>query len=218
MDKFLIRGGRSLSGSVPIAAAKNATLPILAATLLTEEPCLIRNAPMVQDVRTMTKLLAGLGKRVEAQGNALVLSDGKKLNPEAPYDIVKQMRASYYVLGPLLARERRAKVSLPGGCAIGPRPIDLHIKGMKALGAEVSIDHGYVTAHTPRLVGAEMVLEGSHGPSVGATANVMMAATLARGQTVIVGAACEPEVIDLANFPERTGRRHFGYRHVPACD
>jgi len=210
MDKFLIYGGKPLSGSVEVAAAKNATLPILAATLLTEAPCTIRNVPMVQDVRTMTKLLAGLGKRVEPRGNALVLSNGKKLNPESPYDIVKQMRASYYVLGPLLARERRAKVSLPGGCAIGPRPIDLHIKGMKALGAEVAIEHGYVTARTPRLVGAEMVLEGSHGPSVGATANVMMAATLARGQTVILGAACEPEIIDLANFLNALGAKVTG--------
>jgi UDP-N-acetylglucosamine 1-carboxyvinyltransferase len=210
MDKFLIHGGKPLSGSVEVAAAKNATLPILAATLLTEEPCVIRNVPMVQDVRTMTRLLAGLGKRVEPQGSALVLSDGKKLNPEAPYDIVKQMRASYYVLGPLLARERRAKVSLPGGCAIGPRPIDLHIKGMKALGAEVSIEHGYVTAQTQRLLGAEMVLEGSHGPSVGATANVMMAATLARGRTVILGAACEPEVADLASFLNALGAKVSG--------
>ena len=205
MDRFLIRGGRRLSGSVEVAAAKNATLPILAATLLTEEPCFIRNVPMVQDVRTMMKLLAVLGKKVEPRGDGLLLSDGKKLSPEAPYDIVKQMRASYYALGPLLARERRAKVSLPGGCAIGPRPIDLHIKGMKALGAEVVIEHGYVAAQTNRLIGAEMVLEGSHGPSVGATANVMMAATLARGRTVIVGAACEPEVIDLANFLNRLG-------------
>jgi UDP-N-acetylglucosamine 1-carboxyvinyltransferase len=205
MDKFLIRGGKTLSGKVEVSAAKNATLPILAATLLTEEPCVIRNVPMVQDVRTMAKLLGVLGKKVEPQGGDLVLSDGKQLNPEAPYDIVKQMRASYYVLGPLLARERRAKVSLPGGCAIGPRPVDLHIKGMKALGAEVVIEHGYISAQTKHLTGAEMVLEGSHGPSVGATANVMMAATLARGRTVILGAACEPEVIDLANFLNALG-------------
>jgi UDP-N-acetylglucosamine 1-carboxyvinyltransferase len=210
MDKFLIKGQKKLSGSIGVSTAKNATLPIMAATLLTEQPCVIRHVPLVHDVRTMMKLLQMLGKQATLDGDTLKLSDGKKLNPEAPYEIVKQMRASYYALGPLLARERRAKVSLPGGCAIGPRPVDLHIKGMKALGAEVEIEHGYIKARTKRLTGTEMLLEGSHGSSVGATANVMMAATLAKGRTVIRGAAVEPEIVDLAEFLNALGARITG--------
>jgi UDP-N-acetylglucosamine 1-carboxyvinyltransferase len=211
MDRLLIRGGRTLTGTVEVSSAKNATLPIMAATLLTEELSIIRHVPLVQDVRTLMRLLRVLGKQAELSGNTLVLSDGKRLNPEAPYEIVKQMRASYYVLGPLLAREHQARVSLPGGCAIGPRPVDLHIKGMKALGAEVSIEHGYIVAKAERLIGAEMLLEGSHGPSVGATANVMMAAALARGRTVIRGAASEPEVVNLAEFLNVMGARITGH-------
>ena len=210
MDKLLIRGPKPLSGSVEVAGAKNATLPIMAATLLTPEPCVIRHVPLVQDVKTMMKLLQILGKQAELKGDTLYLSDGKSLNVEAPYEIVKQMRASYYVLGPLLAREHRARVSLPGGCAIGPRPIDLHLKGMRALGAEIAIEHGYIAARARQLTGSEMLLEGSHGPSVGASANVMMAATLAQGRTVIHGASCEPEVVNLAEFLVALGARITG--------
>jgi UDP-N-acetylglucosamine 1-carboxyvinyltransferase len=182
----------------------------MAAALLTREKVTIHEVPLVQDVRTLMKLLQVLGKRVELSGHTLVLSDGERLNPEAPYEIVKQMRASYYVLGPLLARERQARVSLPGGCAIGPRPVDLHIRGMRALGAEVEVEHGYIVARTERLQGTELLLEGSHGPSVGATANVMMAATLARGRTKILGASAEPEVADLAEFLNALGARVSG--------
>lgn len=158
----------------------------------------------------MARLLSLMGKRVELSDDRLVLTETRELSCEAPYEIVKQMRASYYVLGPLLARKSRARVSLPGGCAIGPRPVDLHVKGMAALGARVVVEHGYINAEAERLRGTEMVLGGSHGPSVGATANVMMAATLAQGRTVVHGAACEPEIVCLAEFLNGIGARIVG--------
>jgi UDP-N-acetylglucosamine 1-carboxyvinyltransferase len=198
MDKFLIRGGRRLQGSVTTASAKNAVLPILAACLLTEEDCTITHVPLLEDVAMMVKLLRSLGVEVDQRGRTVRVSAAGRIDRPAPYDIVRKMRASYYVLGPLLGRFGKAQVSLPGGCAIGPRPVDLHLKGIAALGADVKLEHGYIHARAKPLRGGRVLLEGPAGPSVGATANTMMAAVLARGETVIEGAACEPEVTDLA--------------------
>lgn len=205
MDRLLIRGGRTLSGSVTVASAKNAVLPVLAACLLTEEECVIRNVPELEDVRTMLELLSALGVSVRRTGRTVRLRAAGSISREAPYDIVRRMRAGYYVLGPLLGRFGEARVSLPGGCAIGARPVDLHLRGLEMLGARVGVEHGYVHARARRLTGAAMLLEGTRGPSVGATANVMMAACAARGETVISGAAREPEIADLAAFLNRLG-------------
>jgi UDP-N-acetylglucosamine 1-carboxyvinyltransferase len=209
MDKFIINGPTRLEGKVPTAAAKNAVLPILAACLLTEEPCTIRDVPLLEDVRTMARLLRSLGAQVEQRKHNIKLAAAGKIERTATYDIVRKMRASYYVLGPLLGRFGDARVSLPGGCAIGPRPVDLHLKGIAALGADVRLEHGYIHA-TGRLRGGTMLLEGSSGPSVGATANTMMAACLADGETIIQGAACEPEVSDLAGFLTAMGAKIEG--------
>ena len=210
MDKLIIKGGASLKGKVKISCSKNATLPILAACLLTEEPCIIYDVPALQDIKTMIGLLTSLGADVQIDKNKVTICAGNKLSLEAPYEIVSKMRASYYVLGPLLSRFHKAKVYLPGGCAIGPRPIDLHIKGMESLGADIRVEHGYIDAHAQRLKGANILLEGTSGPSVGATANVMMAATLAQGTTTIIGAALEPEIVDLANFLTAMGAKIDG--------
>lgn len=210
MDRFLIRGSRPLHGTVTISRAKNATLPLLAACLLTEETCTINDIPLLEDVNTMLKLLKAIGVQVEMKKRRVKITARGKLNPEAPYDIVRKMRASYYVLGPLLARFGDCRVSLPGGCAIGPRPIDLHLKGIAALGAKVRIERGYIRARTKTLRASTMTLEGQKGSSVGATINTMMAATLARGITVIEGAACEPEVEDVARFLNSMGAKITG--------
>lgn len=205
MDKLIIKGGNPLMGKVQISSAKNATLPILAACLLTNEPCQIKQVPMLQDIKTMIGLLKALGADIKFENSTMNICAGNNLSLEAPYEIVSKMRASYYVLGPLLARFHKAKVYLPGGCSIGPRPIDLHIKGMESLGAQVNIEHGFIDANVNRLSGTKILLEGSFGPSVGATANVMMAATLAEGKTTIIGAALEPEIVDLGNFLNAMG-------------
>jgi len=210
MEKFIILGGRRLSGKVRASTSKNATLPIMAASLLSEEPTIIKNAPKLTDVETMMEMLTALGVKVKKEGKNLYIDPSGRLNPEAPYEIVKRMRASYYVLGSLLGRMRRAKVAFPGGCAIGPRPIDLHLKGMERLGAKVKIEHGFIIAEASSLKGAEMTLEGPSGSSVGATCNVMLAATLAKGRTVIRCAACEPEVVDLASFLNKMGAKIRG--------
>ena len=200
MDKFLIHGPTRLEGSVANSTAKNAVLPILAACLLAEEPCVIHEVPLLEDVNTMARLLRSMGVKVTLRRRTMEIVAGGDIEHTADYDIVRKMRASYYVLGPLLARFGDARVSLPGGCAIGPRPVDLHLKGIAALGAEVKLEHGYIHATGRPLRGGTMLLEGASGPSVGATANTMMAASLAGGETVIEAAACEPEVIDLAGF------------------
>jgi len=205
MDRFVVHGGRPLEGTLTAMSAKNAVLPILAACLLTPEECVIENVPMLEDVGTMLRLLESMGAGVSRSGRTVRVRAGEEPCCEAHYDIVRKMRASYYVLGPLVGRLGHARVSLPGGCAIGARPVDLHLKGIEALGAEVSIDHGYIDARARRVRGATVTLEGPNGPSVGATANTMMAACLAKGETVIRGAACEPEVADLAGFLERMG-------------
>jgi len=210
MDKFIIHGPTRLEGSVATATAKNAVLPILAACLLTEEPCVIRDVPRLEDVGTMARLLRSLGVEVELRRRTMKIAAAGKIERTASYDIVRKMRASYYVLGPLLGRFGDARVSLPGGCAIGPRPVDLHLKGMAALGAEVNLEHGYIHATGRPLRGGTMLLEGASGPSVGATANVLMAAVLADGETVIQGAACEPEVVDLAGFLVAMGAKIEG--------
>ncbi len=211
MDKYSIQGGSRLQGSVRIAGAKNAALPIMAATLLTAEDVILHNVPDLKDIQTMKVLLEHLGKTIEyMDAETLRISEHTSDTYEAPYDIVRKMRASIAVMGPLLGRKRKAKISFPGGCAIGPRPIDLHIKGMKELGAEILVQHGYVWAQAEELRGKKMNLTGSFGPSVLATENVMMAATLAKGTTIIEGAAEEPEVTDLAQCLIAMGARIVG--------
>ncbi len=210
MDKLVINGGRPLQGTVAISGSKNAFLPIMAATLLAESPCVLKNVPALEDIKTMVEMLRALNVKVNLTKGTLTIDASGELGMEAPYDIVKKMRASYYVLGPLLGRLKKALVALPGGCAIGPRPIDLHLKGMRKLGAKIRVEHGYVRAEAKALTGNEMILEGTKGTSVGATCNVMMAAVLASGTTVIKGGACEPEVIDLANFLIKMGAKVKG--------
>lgn len=200
MEKIVIEGGVPLRGSVEISGAKNAALPILAAALLSSGPVTLSRIPKLRDIDTMLSILQELGLQAEQVGNDVFLNPISQENCCASYELVRQMRASIAVLGPLLARRGQAKVSMPGGCVIGVRPIDLHLKGLRALGASIRVEHGYVIAEAKRLKGAEIYLGGAFGASVLATANVMMAATLAEGKTVIECAACEPEVEDLANF------------------
>jgi UDP-N-acetylglucosamine 1-carboxyvinyltransferase len=199
MDKLLIQGGARLSGEVAMSGAKNAALPILCTALLTAEPMRFSNVPDLYDVKTMLRLLADMGVKVERNGSDVVLDGGVITKPEASYDLVKTMRASVLVLGPLMARVREARVSLPGGCAIGARPVDQHIKGLQAMGAEVAVEHGYIHA----TVGQGGKLKGAHictdMVTVTGTENLMMAAVLADGETIIDNAAREPEVVDLAN-------------------
>jgi UDP-N-acetylglucosamine 1-carboxyvinyltransferase len=197
MDKLLIEGGVPLAGEIAISGAKNAALPILCAALLTAEPLRITNLPRLNDVRTMLRLLAQMGVKVADEGADAVTLDASGLdNPVAPYDMVKTMRASVLVLGPLLARAGEARVSLPGGCAIGARPVDQHIKGLQEMGAEIAVEQGYVQARAVRLKGARLFTDVV---TVTGTENLMMAAALAAGDTVIENAAREPEVVDLAN-------------------
>ena len=210
MDKIIIEGGKPLKGEVSISGSKNATLPILAATLLTDETCILRNVPKLLDTHTMIKLLKSLGKDIEWDKDKLIIMSAGKTNPVADYKLVSTMRGSICVLGPLLTKLGEARVSLPGGCVIGVRPVDLHIKGVEALGAKVDIEAGYIIARTKRLKGTRVYLGGASGPSVLGTANIMMAATLAEGETVIECAACEPEVEDLANFLNEMGARIKG--------
>ena len=200
MDKLLIQGGGRLSGEVSISGAKNAALPIMCASLLTNEPLCLSNVPQLRDVETLLTLLARIGVKNEIRHNSLdgsmQLRAESLTDPIAPYDLVKTMRASILVLGPLLARCGEARVSLPGGCAIGLRPVDLHIKGLQAMGAQIHVEQGYVVARAKRLSGARLVMDLV---SVTGTENLMMAACLAEGTTVIENAAREPEVVDLAN-------------------
>ena len=209
MESLLIKGGVPLHGDVRISGAKNAVLPIMAATLLTAEPCIIRRVPNLTDVRFMGEILQWLGAQVEFQGDTVRIH-AAKVKGHADYEIVRKMRGSICIMGPLLARLRKAAVSLPGGCVIGARPINLHLKGFSALGARINIEKGYVQATTRKLTGAPMFLGGRAGSTVLGTANVMMAATLATGVTVIESAACEPEVVDLANFLNSMGARITG--------
>jgi UDP-N-acetylglucosamine 1-carboxyvinyltransferase len=207
MDKLRIEGGRPLKGSIPISGAKNAALPILAASLLAEKPLLVSNVPHLQDVSTTLRLLQRMGVRSEREGDLVSLDASAVDSPEAPYELVRTMRASILVLGPLLARFGQARVSLPGGCAIGQRPVDQHIKGLQAMGASIDIEHGYVVARADRLRGARIVTDMV---TVTGTENLMMAATLADGETVIENAAREPEVVDLAHALVAMGARIAG--------
>jgi len=209
MDSFEIKGGTPLYGEVEISGAKNAVLPILAATLLTREPCVIRRVPDLEDVRTMCLILESLGATTKIEADVVTVQ-AAKIGEFADYDLVRKMRASICVLGPLLARMKKATVSMPGGCLIGTRPVDLHRKAMMALGAKVTIKGGYITARARKLVGGEMFLGGRSGPTVLGTANAMMAATLAEGITVIESAACEPEVVDLVMFLNNMGAKIKG--------
>ena len=217
MKKLLVRGGKKLHGTVQIAGAKNAALPLMVASILTEEKLTLSNVPHVSDIATMANLLMNLGIDVRLDGldqdggneGRVLVFDAKDIsNPIAPYDLVRKMRASIFILGPLLARLGKAKVSLPGGCAIGTRPVDLHLKAMEKLGAKIELEGGYVNAHVDgRLKGAEINFEKV---SVGATENTLMAATLAEGETVINNAACEPEIIDLAKCLTAMGAKIQG--------
>lgn len=209
MQSLLINGGVPLHGEVTISGAKNAALPIMAAALLTAEPCVIHGVPDLSDVRFMCKLLQSLGAEVDFDGRSVRIR-AARLTPHADYELVRQMRASVCVMGPLLGRLGRAVVSLPGGCVIGARPIDLHLKGFRALSAEVRIEGGYVNASAARLVGNDVFLGGRAGSTVLGTANVMMAAVLAEGRTVIESAACEPEIVDLAGFLNSMGAQITG--------
>jgi UDP-N-acetylglucosamine 1-carboxyvinyltransferase len=198
-----------LHGAVAISGSKNAVLPIMAATLLTGEPCVIRRVPNLSDVKFMGQILTWLGAQVRFEGDSVHIQ-ARKVKGTGDYDLIRKMRGSICVMGPLLGRLKKAAVSLPGGCVIGARPINLHLKGFEALGAKVTIEAGYVQAAAKRLVGSALFLGGRAGPTVLGTANVMMAATLAEGVTVIESAACEPEVVDLANFLNEMGAQISG--------
>ena len=209
MESFLIKGGRPLCGEVTISGSKNAALPILAATLLTQETCVIRRVPDLSDTRFMVQILQSLGATAKLENGTLTVC-ARKIKGFADYDLVRKMRGSICIAGPLLARLQRARISLPGGCIIGARPINLHLKGFQALGAKITIEGGYVEAVAKNFRGATIFLGGRAGPTVLGTANVMMAATLAKGVTVIESAACEPEVVDLAKFLNAMGARIEG--------
>ncbi len=207
MDKLVITGGRRLQGEIAISGAKNAALPLMCAALLTREPVTLTNVPALNDIRTMLKLLQQMGVRVAREGDTVTLAAAQLDNPFAPYELVKTMRAAILVLGPLVARHGEARVSLPGGCAIGARPVEQHIKGLAAMGAEISVEHGYIHAHATRLKGARIFTDMV---TVTGTENLMMAACLAQGETVIENAAREPEVVDLAQCLNAMGARVSG--------
>src|SRR5580692_3930501 len=209
MDSFLIKGGVPLHGEVDISGSKNAALPIMAATLLTDEPCVIRRVPDLSDTRFMVKILESLGATATFEDGTLSIH-AKKITGYADYELVRKMRGSICIAGPLLARLRKARISLPGGCIIGARPINLHLKGFESLGAKIKIEGGYVDATAKKLAGSTMFLGGRAGSTVLGTANVMMAATLSEGMTVIESAACEPEVVDLASFLNAMGAKISG--------
>ena len=202
MAKIIVKKSNPLKGSVKIDGAKNAVLPIIAATLLAKGKSVIKEVPNLRDVHVISDLLRHLGAEVEYEGKTLTVDATNITTCEAPYELVRKMRASFLVMGPLLSRFNHTKISMPGGCAIGTRPIDLHLKGFKCLGADVDIDHGFVEARTEKLKGSKLYLDF---PSVGATENIMMAACLAEGTTIIENAAEEPEIVDLANFLNEMG-------------
>lgn len=209
MEKLIIHGGAELEGRVSISGSKNSSLPILAATLLTKEECVIRRVPDVSDTNYMLQILRSLGAEIErASGTVTVKCE--KLQSVAPYDLVRKMRASVCVMGPLLSRLHQATVSLPGGCVIGDRPIDLHLKGFEALGAKVKVEGGNVIVHADDLNGTEVNMRGKHGSTVLGTDNIIMAAVLAKGTTIIEGAAAEPEVVDLCEFLIKMGAKIEG--------
>ena len=205
MFKFVVDGGAKLNGTISISGSKNASLPLMAAALLGNFPTVLRNVPDLRDVRTMVSVLSSVGADVSFENSVMRIDPKGFCKTEAPYDIVRKMRASVYVMGPMLAKLGRACVSLPGGCAIGPRPIDLHLKGFEFLGAKVSLDQGNVIAEADCLIGTSFDLAGAAGSSVGATCNVLMAAVLSKGKTIIQSAATEPDVTELVNFLIKMG-------------
>ncbi|MFM8422144.1 MAG: UDP-N-acetylglucosamine 1-carboxyvinyltransferase [Verrucomicrobiota bacterium] len=209
MDSFVIEGGTILRGEVEVSGSKNAVLPIMAATLLTRETCVLHHVPDLSDVRFMCRILESLGAAVRFEGGTLTVR-AETITGTGDYDLIRKMRGSICILGPLVGRLRRASVSLPGGCVIGTRPIDLHLKGLAALGTEMRIEGGYVHAEAPGLRGTTVFMGGRSGPTVLGTANVVMAAVLAEGVTVIESAACEPEVVDLCDFLNSMGARIQG--------
>lgn len=207
MERLIIEGGHRLIGEVPVSGAKNAALPLFAASLLVEGWNTLQNVPALADIRTISRLLRQLGVKIEGDRGCVRLNAAGVHSFEAPYNLVKTMRASILVLGPLVARWKRARVSLPGGCAIGARPINLHLKGLEALGAKIELKHGYVEALADRLKGTKFCFEIS---TVTGTENIMMAATLAEGKTILENAACEPEVVELADFLNKMGASIHG--------
>lgn len=208
MERIIVKKSLGLNGNIRVDGSKNSILPILAATLLTEEECVIHDIPDLQDVKVMCKLLEELGAKIEKlDENTMKITTENIASCEAPYDLISKMRASFLVMGPLLTRCQNAKVYMPGGCAIGTRPIDLHLKGFKYLGAEIKSESGYVHAKTEKLVGNDIYLDF---PSVGATENIIMAAALAEGETILENAAEEPEIVDLANFINSMGGHIIG--------
>ena len=202
MDKIIVEGGRPLSGEVNISGAKNAALPILVSSLLTDGLCTFSNVPNLKDIESIKLLLSHLGAKIETDGDVVKIDAGNIFNHEAPYDLVRKMRASILVLGPLVARLKKARVSLPGGCAIGARPINLHLKALACLGASIELKHGYVEAYAKKLKGAKIYLDIA---TVTGTENIMMAAVLAKGSTVIHNAAREPEILALADVLNKMG-------------
>jgi len=202
LEKIIVTGGTHLEGNITISGAKNAVLPVIVASLLSSNKCKIQDVPRLADVSTIAEVLEILGAKVSFAGNTLDIDSSGVKYYEAPYDYVRKMRASVLIMGPLLARLGRVKISMPGGCAIGTRPIDLHLKGLEALGARIFMDHGNIEAQAEKLKGNKIYLDF---PSVGATENIMMAATLAEGTTIIENAAEEPEIVDLANFLNSMG-------------
>lgn len=205
----MIKGGVPLHGDVTISGSKNAVLPIMAATLLTAEPCVIRRVPDLSDVKFMAQILTSLGAQVKLDGDALHVR-AQKIKGVGDYDLIRKMRGSICIMGPLLGRLKKVTVSLPGGCIIGARPINLHLKGFEALGAKITVEAGYVRANAKRLTGSDVFLGGRAGSTVLGTANVMMAAALAEGVTILESAACEPEVVDVANFLNAMGAKITG--------
>lgn len=209
-NRLVIEGGRKLKGKIKIASAKNAVLPILAATLLTEKKVVLKGISLVADVLTMIDLLKAIGSKIEIENDRLIIDNSQINSFHPPGEIVKKIRASYYLIAPLLSRFKKVKIDYPGGCEIGARPIDLHIKGLMALGAKIIAREKYLEGEIEDFKGNEIYLYGYKGPSVGATCQVLLAAAKAKGKTIIFGAACEPEVVDLANFLKSIGAEIFG--------
>jgi UDP-N-acetylglucosamine 1-carboxyvinyltransferase len=219
MDAIRVRGQRTLSGTIPVSGAKNAALPILCATLLADGPSHLRNVPGLRDIHTTAALLGVLGRTTDVAIPEVTVGPSTGAHVEAPYELVRQMRASVLVLGPLVARHGKARVSLPGGCAIGARPVDQHLKGLEALGAQIRVEHGYIEATAGRLRGAEIVFDL---PTVTGTENVMMAAALAKGRSTLVNCACEPEVEELGRVLNKMGAKVDGagtsVMHITGAD
>lgn len=210
MEKFVIKGGYKLDGEVKISGSKNASLPIIAASIMGEGKTILHNVPNLKDVQTMIKILNYMGAKTKFENNTLEIDPSGIYQFTAPYEFVSTMRGSICLLGPLIAKYKRARFSMPGGCVIGPRPIDLHIKGLKKLGVEIENEEGYIVGKADKLKGSTIFLGGSFGSSVLATANIMCAATLSEGETIIEFAACEPEIVDLAKFLKKMGAKIYG--------